>query len=110
MLSSLSARAHQAILKLNAEQKTRPRLDTSDCWRFFVTYLADLFEQQGQPVTATKPSGRSRHSQFTRFAWAVMQAVPKDYREHSASCDAMAHAISKVLGERKGSGKSSTPK
>ncbi|UZF94464.1 hypothetical protein [Bosea sp. NBC_00550] len=99
VLLSLAARARQAVEELKAEKQTRPPLDPSHSWRFFVTELAAVFERRGEPVTASKPSEKSRSTPFTQFAWAVMQAVPKQYRQHDASRDAMADAISNVLAD-----------
>lgn len=72
-------------------------------WHGFINLLASAFENHSIKPTASKTS-RARNpelSPFVKFVWSIMQTIPKEFREHVQSPNAMAHAVASSLAFRR---------
>ena len=94
-LTLLINRAHRALQDDNIAQSVRTAPDPEKAWVSFVSSIIDIFRSAGGNVTITKRGGSTRKpSNFSQFAWAIVQALPEKTREHSSDEWALSEALS----------------
>jgi hypothetical protein len=108
LISLLVNRAHIASAASKARsQKTQSTFRPNRVWENFVKGLVAAFEANNWEVKISKSKGNlegvetAHPSTFVNFAWAVLDAIPKELREHSSSRWTLADALHSVTRKPK---------
>lgn len=88
-----------ACLEARDVSRIPPGVIAWGAWKPLVRSLVGVFDQIGEPTTASSSSNARmpRQSKFVRFVWELMQVIPKPSRLHSHSESGMAKAIQREL-------------
>ena len=100
MMQVLGSNARRAIKRTaDLPEKNPWRLN----WIAFVNALASIFEAHGHVPTAAGRSNarKPRPSVFVAFVEGVVNSLPKDFRRHKQSPEAMSKAVARALKSRR---------